>query len=46
MEDRIETLLSLEIVEERDMIIDMHQYARKRWNERKAKYNFLGNSEK
>jgi hypothetical protein len=36
----------LEIVDERDMIIDMQQYALKRWNERKAKYNFLGNSEK
>ena len=46
MEDIIETLLGLEIVDERDMIIDMQQYARKRWNERKAKYNILGNSEK
>ena len=46
MEDIIETLLGLEIVDERDKIIDMQQYARKRWNERKAKYNILGNSEK
>ena len=46
MEDIIETILGLEIVEERDKIIDMQQYARKRWNERKAKYNILGNSEK
>ena len=46
MEDIIETILGLEIVDERDMIIDMQQYARKRWNERKAKYNILGNSEK
>ena len=26
--------------------IDMQQYARERWNERKAKYKFLYNSEK
>ena len=46
MEDIIETILGLEIVDERDRIVDMQQYARKRWNERKAKYNILGNSEK
>jgi len=46
MEDIIETILGLEIVDERDRIIDMQQYARKRWNERKAKYNILGNAEK
>jgi len=46
MEDIIETLLGFEIVDERDKIIDMQQYARKRWNERKAKYNILGNSDK
>ena len=45
MEDIIETLLGLEIVDERDRIIDMQQYARERWNERKAKYNMLDNSE-
>jgi CBS domain containing-hemolysin-like protein len=46
MEDIVETLLGIEIVDERDKIIDMQQYARKRWNERKAKYNILGNKEK
>ncbi|MCD4789674.1 MAG: CNNM domain-containing protein [Bacteroidales bacterium] len=46
MEDIIETVLGFEIVDERDRIIDMRQYARKRWNERKAKYNILDNSEK
>ena len=46
MEDIIETLLGLEIVDERDRITDMQQYARERWNERKAKYNNLGNPEK
>jgi len=45
MEDIIETLLGLEIVDERDRIIDMRQYALERWNERKAKYNILDNSE-
>jgi len=44
MEDIIETLLGFEIVDERDRIIDMQQYARERWNERKAKYNILDNS--
>ena len=44
MEDIIETLLGIEIVDERDRIIDMQQYARERWNERKAKYNMLDNS--
>ena len=43
MEDIIETLLGLEIVDERDRIIDMQQYARERWKERKVKYNILDN---
>ncbi|MBC8320915.1 MAG: HlyC/CorC family transporter [Bacteroidetes bacterium] len=46
MEDIIETLLGLEIVDERDGIVDMQQYARERWNERNAKYNILYDSEK
>ena len=46
MEDIIETLLGIEIVDERDRVIDMQQYARERWNERKAKYNILYNSDK
>ncbi len=46
MEDIIETVLGLEIVDERDRIIDMQQYARERWNKRKAKYNILDNLEK
>ena len=46
MEDIIETLLGIEIVDERDRIIDMQQYARERWNKRKAKYNILDNSER
>jgi CBS domain containing-hemolysin-like protein len=39
MEDIIETLLGLEIVDERDKITDMQQYARDKWKERKAKNN-------
>ena len=46
MEDIIESLLGLEIIDERDRIIDMQQYARERWNERKAKYANIDNSEK
>ncbi len=45
MEDIIETLLGLEIVDERDKVTDMQQFARERWNERKAKYNILDGSE-
>lgn len=46
MEDIIETLLGLEIVDEKDRVVDMQQYARERWNERKAKYNIIDNSGK
>jgi CBS domain containing-hemolysin-like protein len=42
MEDIIETILGLEIVDERDRIQDMQQYARDRWEARRAKYNWLG----
>ena len=41
MEDIIEAILGLEIVDEKDKIIDLKSYARKRWNERKAKYKFI-----
>ncbi|WP_321296387.1 hemolysin family protein [Marinifilum fragile] len=41
MEDIIETLLGLEIIDERDKIVDMQQYAKERWKERKAKYNIF-----
>ena len=41
MEDIIESLLGLEIVDEKDHVRDMQQFARDRWNERKAKYNML-----
>jgi len=45
MEDIIETLLGLEIVDERDKVVDMRQYARERWEQRKAKYNIFISSD-
>lgn len=41
MEDIVETILGLEILDESDRITDMQEYARNKWNERKAKYNIL-----
>ncbi len=41
MEDIIETLLGFEIVDEKDTIIDMQEYAKERWKTRQAKYNLL-----
>jgi len=44
MEDIIETLLGFEIVDEKDTIVDMQQYARERWKMRQVKYNLLDKS--
>lgn len=41
LEDIIETLLGLEIVDEKDTITDMQQYARERWERKQEKYNYL-----
>jgi CBS domain containing-hemolysin-like protein len=41
MEDVIETLLGLEIVDEKDTITDMQKYARERWLTRQVKYNMI-----
>ncbi len=41
MEDIIETLLGLEIVDEKDTITDMRKFARERWESRQAKYNLI-----
>lgn len=41
MEDIIETLLGLEIIDEKDTVTDMQKYARDRWKERQTKYNML-----
>ncbi len=38
MEDIVETLLGLEIIDEKDTIVDMQKYARERWLKRQAKY--------
>jgi CBS domain containing-hemolysin-like protein len=41
MEDIIETLLGLEIVDEKDTITDMQKFARERWKTRQAKYDLI-----
>jgi CBS domain containing-hemolysin-like protein len=41
LEDIIETLLGLEITDEKDTITDMQKYARDRWKTRQAKYNLI-----
>lgn len=44
MEDIIETLLGFEIVDEKDTIVDMQQYAKQRWQKRQAKYKYIDKS--
>lgn len=39
LEDVIETIIGLEIMDERDVEPDMQQYAKKRWHERKKRYS-------
>lgn len=46
MEDIIETLLGLEIMDEKDTITDMQKYARERWEKRQAKYRYLEKNKK
>lgn len=41
MEDIIESLLGFEIVDEKDTITDMQQFARERWKMRQEKYRLL-----
>ena len=41
MEDIIETLLGLEIMDEKDTVADMQKFARDRWQARQTKYNLL-----
>jgi len=41
MEDIIETLLGIEIIDEKDTVTDMQQFARERWEKRKAKYKAM-----
>lgn len=46
MEDIIETLLGLEILDEKDTVTDMQKFARERWKTRQIKYNLLDKLEK
>lgn len=41
MEDIIETLLGLEIVDEKDTVTNMQKFARERWESRQAKYKLI-----
>ena len=41
MEDVIETMLGLEIVDEKDTVIDMQKYAREKWKAKQAKYGAM-----
>ncbi len=41
MEDIIETLLGFEIVDEKDTVDDMQEYARQRWKAKQAEFNLL-----
>lgn len=41
MEDIIETLLGLEIIDEKDTVTDMQQFATERWKARQRKYDLL-----
>lgn len=41
MEDIIETLLGFEIVDEKDTITNMQEFAKERWKQRQAKYKFM-----
>lgn len=41
MEDILETLLGFEIVDEKDKIVDLRQFAEERWQNRQKKYAYL-----
>jgi CBS domain containing-hemolysin-like protein len=41
LEDIIESLLGFEIIDEKDKIDDMQQYALERWKEKQKKYDFI-----
>ncbi len=45
MEDIVETILGLEIIDEKDTVVDMQQLARQQWKERKLKYKQFPNKE-
>ena len=41
LEDIIESLLGFEIIDEKDQVDDMQQYALERWKDKQKKYDFL-----
>ncbi|MBN2805387.1 MAG: DUF21 domain-containing protein [Prolixibacteraceae bacterium] len=41
MEHIIETMLGLEIIDEKDTVSDMQKFARERWKTRQTKYNLM-----
>lgn len=41
MEDIIETLIGIEIVDEKDYVVDMQQWAKDRWEKRKIKHQSI-----
>ena len=41
LEDIIESLLGFEIIDEKDKVDDMQQFALERWKEKKKKYDLL-----
>lgn len=41
LEDIIETIMGIEIMDDRDVVADLQQFARDRWNERMNKYKHL-----
>jgi len=45
LEDIIESLLGFEIVDEKDKVDDMQQYAAKRWLEKQKKYQLIKNKD-
>ena len=45
LEDIIESIFGLEIVDETDNVVDMQQYARNKWKERREKYKHIISTE-
>jgi CBS domain containing-hemolysin-like protein len=41
LEDVIETVFGLEIIDENDVVTDMQQYARERWQQRQKRFKSL-----
>ena len=45
MEDIVETILGLEIIDEKDAVVDMQQFAREKWQARMSRYKHLSNKD-